>query len=62
MCIDSDDHLCSEKVVENALKYWDSEIEKLRMHRLFVDFWDIKRLKRRSNISQRAFILPISLN
>lgn len=29
MCIDSDDHLCSERVVEDALNYWDSEIAKV---------------------------------
>lgn len=30
MCIDSDDRLCSERVVEDALNYWDSEIKNLK--------------------------------
>lgn len=30
MCTDSDDRLCSERVVEDALIYWDNEIKKLK--------------------------------
>lgn len=30
MCIDSDDHLCTEKTVEDMLDYWQNEIGKLK--------------------------------